>query len=233
MSSASSGPRAACCARRMPCPPCDARVAPAAAAATSACDQRPTRVTAYGRGPSPEHRCAARRAIPVAVVLVGQDRRSSCRVETGELRQIDRARVAQSGDDFLREIMLDLLRLELGHEAPQQLAVLVAAFAFDLDRRQHVAVALGDREVQAQVARHELLELLADGRDQRRVRAEMRLVSRTLPRVRRRRAGSARGRRRPARPDPAPTARRGVRIAIACLGGPLTLRSIHPFSVMI
>ena len=51
--------------------------------------------------------------------------------------------------------------------------MLVAFFALDLDRREHVAVALGDREMQAKLVRHELLELLANRRDQRAIRAEV------------------------------------------------------------
>ncbi len=50
--------------------------------------------------------------------------------------------------------------------------MLVGLVALDLDRAQHVAVALGDRQMQAELRRHELLELLADRSDQWAVRAE-------------------------------------------------------------
>ena len=38
------------------------------------------------------------------------------RIEPGELRQVDRARVAQAGDHLFREIVLDLLGFELTDE---------------------------------------------------------------------------------------------------------------------
>jgi len=69
--------------------------------------------------------------------------------------------------------VLDLLGPELADEPPQQLAPAVARLALDLDRRQHVAVALGDGEVKAELAGHELLELVADGADQRSVGAKV------------------------------------------------------------
>jgi hypothetical protein len=93
-------------------------------------------------------------------------------VEPAEVREIDRARVRQPPDDFLLDVRLDLLRLELAHEVPQEIALGVA-FALDLDRRQQITVALGDGEVHADVARDELLELLADRGDEWRVGAEM------------------------------------------------------------
>ena len=99
--------------------------------------------------------------------------RSLRRIESGELRQVDRARIAQTGDHFLREVMLDLLGLEFADEPAQQLAVLVAFVAFDLDGREHVAVALGDGEMQAKLGRDEMLELFSNGPDQRPVRAQV------------------------------------------------------------
>ena len=104
--------------------------------------------------------------------------------------------------------MLDLLRAELANEPAQELALAIAAFALDLDRRQHVAVALGDREMQAELIGNELLELLADRADQRRVRPEMHrlvhpgdaLAGRAEARFARIRAGRAVGGRRCAQP---------------------------------
>ena len=61
------------------------------------------------------------------------------------------------------EVVLDLLGLEFADEPAQQLAVLVAFFALDLDGREHVAVALGDGEMQAKLGRDEMLELFANG----------------------------------------------------------------------
>jgi hypothetical protein len=84
------------------------------------------------------------------------------RVEAGELRQVDRARIAQARDDFLREVVLDLLGPELVNEAAQELVIRLVAFALDFDRREDVAVALGDREMQPQLVGDELLELLAN-----------------------------------------------------------------------
>ena len=113
--------------------------------------------------------------IAVALVLAARTGLLALGVEAGELRKVDRARVAQAGDDLLREVVLDLLGTKLACEAAQQVALVLAALALDLDRRQHVAVALGDREMQPQLVRDELLELLAYCADQRRVRSEMHL----------------------------------------------------------
>ena len=44
--------------------------------------------------------------------------------------------------------------------------MLVAFVALDLDRREHVSIALGNREMQAKLGRHEMLQLLANRADQ-------------------------------------------------------------------
>src|SRR5439155_10601255 len=80
-------------------------------------------------------------------------------------------------DHLLRQILLDLLGLELAHEALQQLARLLIARALNADRRQQITVVLRDREVHADMARDEVFELLAQRADQRRVRAEVVLRS--------------------------------------------------------
>ena len=87
--------------------------------------------------------------------------------------EVDRARVRQPADHLLRDIGLDLAGLELPDEPPQELARLVAGDAFDFDRREQIAILLGDREVHADVAGDELLQLFAHRRHQGRVRPEM------------------------------------------------------------
>ena len=95
------------------------------------------------------------------------------RIESPEVRQVDRARVGQPTDHLLRQIALDLLGLELAHESLQQLARFVPVDALDFDRAEQIAIVLGDRQVHAHVACDEVLELLAHRRDQRRISAQM------------------------------------------------------------
>jgi hypothetical protein len=101
---------------------------------------------------------------PLAVLEVG---------EPGELREIDHRRVRQPADHLAREIALDLLGPELVHELLQQLARFGAARRAHADRGEQEAIALGDDDVQADVAGDEVLELVAHGADQRRVDAEV------------------------------------------------------------
>ena len=76
-------------------------------------------------------------------------------------------------DHVLRQKVLDLLRRELAPELRKELARLFAADGVDLDGREQIAIALGDGEVKAQMARHEALQLFADRADQRSVATEM------------------------------------------------------------
>ena len=59
------------------------------------------------------------------------------------------------------------------HELLQQLARFGAARRAHADRGEQEAIALGDDDVQADVAGDEVLELVAHGADQRRVDAEV------------------------------------------------------------
>ncbi|MBK7331659.1 MAG: hypothetical protein IPI87_04370 [Betaproteobacteria bacterium] len=111
--------------------------------------------------------------IRVGRVLAGGAARFLRLVEPRELREVDGARIRQPGDDLLREEELHLLRRELAAETAQKLAGVVRAQAADRDGRQHVAVVLGDRQVQAQVGRDEAFEFLADGGDQRAIGPEV------------------------------------------------------------
>ena len=94
-------------------------------------------------------------------------------IEAAEQREIERTCVAQSRDDIPREVLLDLLGTELGHEPREELLVLLAVLAFDVDRGQQIAVALGDGEVKRELACDEALEGLANRVDQHGVAAEV------------------------------------------------------------
>jgi hypothetical protein len=112
-------------------------------------------------------------AVALLLALPGEVSGIDFGVQARELRQVDRACVAQSRDHFLGEITLDLIRPELADEAAQELPFVVIAFALELDRGKKVAVTLGDREMQPKLARCELLELAAYRADQRRVGAQV------------------------------------------------------------
>ena len=111
--------------------------------------------------------------IVVGGVLAGRGARLRSGVESCELREVDGTRVRQPGDDLLREEVLHLLRRELAAKAAQELAGVIGTHAVDRDGGEHVAVMLGDRQMQAQVGRDEALQLLADRGDQGAVGAEM------------------------------------------------------------
>ena len=88
-------------------------------------DQRPIRVTSNGRAAELGSALwsSARSSLYPSASVLG----AALGIEPGELREIDRARIGQRGDHFLREIVLDLFRPELADEPLHELRVVLGA----------------------------------------------------------------------------------------------------------